>query len=64
MNNEKTINDELSEIKNVEMKDGKGISIVWLLPFMRGKEWYLNGRLFVSVRDISIRLSLDSSYRF
>jgi paraquat-inducible protein B len=34
MNNENTIEDRLSEIKNVEMKDPKGISMVWLLPIL------------------------------
>jgi len=34
MNNGEKINDQLSEIKNVEMKDRKGISIVWLLPII------------------------------
>jgi paraquat-inducible protein B len=34
MNNENTIEDQLSEIKNVEMKDPKGISMVWLLPIV------------------------------
>lgn len=34
MNNENTIEDRLSEIKNVEMKDPKGISMVWLLPII------------------------------
>ena len=34
MNNENTIEDRLSEIKNVEMKDPKGISMVWLLPIV------------------------------
>jgi len=34
MNNENPINDQLSEIKNVEIKDRKGISMVWLLPII------------------------------
>jgi paraquat-inducible protein B len=34
MNTENTIEDQLSEIKNVEMKDPKGISMVWLLPIL------------------------------
>ena len=34
MNTENTIEDQLSEIKNVEMKEPKGISMVWLLPIL------------------------------
>jgi paraquat-inducible protein B len=34
MNNENPINDQLSEIKNVEIKGRKSISMVWLLPIV------------------------------